>query len=79
MQKDCKTLPKRSECLYVSLSPADVAMFRFMFESRDNLGYFSMIDNKAAVAKVIFAPGQRGKIMRFLGDISEEVRVEVLP
>ena len=60
--------PERSTCMYVQIAPRDVAMFRFLLEAEDNLGYMSVVDRWSAALKVIFSPHQEKELRAWLED-----------
>ena len=60
--------PERSTCMYVQIAARDVAMFRFLLEAEDNLGYMSVVDRWSAALKVVFSPHQEKALRAWLKD-----------
>lgn len=58
--------PGYSQCCYVRLDPKFVAMFKFLLEAEDNLGYVSVVDRWKAVLKVVFSPHQMAEMRTWL-------------
>ncbi len=58
--------PRCSACMYVRIAPHDVAMFKFLLEAEDNLGYMSVVDRWRAALKVVFSPHQEKEIRAWL-------------
>lgn len=66
--------PARSRRIYVRLAPADIAYFKFILESHDNMAYLSVVDRHAAVCRLVFTPGQEREVRQWLygmrGDVA---------
>ena len=58
--------PEYSQCCSVRLDPKFVAMFKFLLEAEDNLGYVSVVDRWKAVLKVVFSPHQTAEAQAWL-------------
>lgn len=71
--------PLLSGRAYVRLAPRDEALFRFLLESYDNLGTATVIDRKAAVLLVRFAPGDERRARAALTQMAETIALEFLP
>lgn len=48
-------------------------MFRYLLEAEDNLAYTSVVDRKACVLKVVFAPEQRKQLEQTLQNMRQTV------
>ncbi len=72
-------VPVRSHRLYLELAASEVAMFRFLLEAYDNLAYFTVVDRRRAVLKVVYAPGARRELDRALHAMGQEIEIRVLP
>lgn len=59
--------------LYIRLARKDIAVFKFLLESRDNLAYLSIIDKHAAVLQIRYAPDARAELSDFLRQAAGEV------
>lgn len=65
--------PALSATRYVRIAPSDVAMFRFLLEASDNVGYFTVIDKREALLKVIYSPHQEKELLHVLRSMQETV------
>lgn len=65
--------------MLVRIAPADVAMFRFLLESHENLAQFTVLEPGTALLKVFFAPDQRALAMQALSEMAEAIEFELLP
>jgi len=59
--------------LYIRLARKDIAVFKFLLESLDNLAYLSIIDKHAAVLQIRFAQDSRAELADFLRQAAGEV------
>ncbi|MFW5863118.1 MAG: DUF4911 domain-containing protein [Desulfohalobiaceae bacterium] len=73
------TPPRWSQRLYLELAKKDIAFFRFLLESQDNLAYMSVVDRFTPVLKLTFSPGQAGEVEEFLESVSTELGIRLLP
>ena len=48
--------PQHSGHLLVRLAPHDTAMFRFLLEAYDHTAYFTVLEPKTALLKIVFSP-----------------------
>jgi hypothetical protein len=62
-----------SSRLYIRLARRDIAVFKFLLESWDNLAYLSIIDKHAAVLQIRFAQDSRAELADFLRQAAGEV------
>ncbi len=58
--------PVRSDRLYLSLAPKDVAYFKFIMEGWDNLALLTVVDRFACVVRMLFSPDDRARVNAFL-------------
>lgn len=70
--------PKRSARLYARIAERDIALFRFLLEAWDNLGYMSVVDCNAAVLKVVFSPHQEREMRECLESMRRTVDFTVI-
>ena len=75
--RPCPEPPRRSGRLLVRLAPADVALFRFLLEAYENLAFFTTLDRRAALLKVIFSPQRENAVRAALAEIGESVPLVV--
>lgn len=73
-----KSPPEFSSRLYVGLSPADIAFFKFILEAHDNLAYLSVVDKYSAVGRITFSPDQRDEVLEFLDIAGRELELRIL-
>ena len=71
--------PESSARIYVRVSSADIALFRFLLEAHDNLGVFTVVNKFEGVLMVRFSPQQRREVEGFLRQAGTEMAIEVLP
>ena len=48
--------PRLSASLLVRLAPEHTALFRFFLEAHEHLAYFTVLEHKTALLRVIFSP-----------------------
>lgn len=48
--------PKQSGQLLVRLAPHHTALFRFLLEAYDHTAYFTVLEPKTALLKIVFSP-----------------------
>lgn len=75
--RPCPPPPVHSGRLLVRLAPADVALFRFLLEAHENLAFFTVLERKAALLKVVFSPQQEGAVRAALAGIGKSVPLVV--
>lgn len=65
------------------MPPANIAMFRFLLEAKDNLAQFTVLERKTALLKIFFPPDNYWAAQRFLDEIAVELNlmreIEALP
>jgi len=62
-----------SSRLYIRLARRDIAVFKFLLESWDNLAYVSIIDKHAAVLQIRYTRDSRAELADFLVRAAGEV------
>ncbi len=70
--------PARSGRIYLRLAPRDVAMFRFLLEAEDNLGYMTVLDRWRALLKVTYSPHQEKAVRACLATMREMLDLEII-
>jgi len=70
--------PQWSRRLYIRISPADTAQFKFLLESYGHLAYLSVVDRYAAVARLVFSPNQENEVREFLSAVGLKITFTVL-
>ena len=64
--------------IYIRIDSRDVAMFRFLLEAEDNLGYMTVLDRWRALLKVTFSPHQARQMHACLGGMREMLNFEII-
>lgn len=73
----CPAAPRHSGRLLVRLAPADVALFRFLLEAYENLAFFTALERRTALLKVVFSPQQESAVRAALAEIGTSVPLSV--
>ncbi|MDR2573452.1 MAG: DUF4911 domain-containing protein [Desulfovibrio sp.] len=68
---------EESDFLLIRLAREHTALFRFLLESYENLAYFTVLERKTALLKLVFSPHQRGNVLRALEEIVLSVPLDV--
>lgn len=68
-----------SAALYLRLPARQIALFRFLLEAQENLAYFTVLDRREALIKVVFSPHMAESLRNALSDIARSVTLETLP
>ncbi len=64
-----------SDHLYVEVARADIALFKFILESCDNLAYLSVLDKYRALVRLTFAPETRETVEKLLASLQNTVEI----
>jgi hypothetical protein len=70
--------PVESGRIYLHIAPRDVAVFRFLLEAEDNLGYMSVLDRWRALLKVTYSPHQARQMRACLHAMREMLSFEII-
>ncbi|MDE7241306.1 DUF4911 domain-containing protein [Desulfovibrio sp.] len=73
----CPAPPRQSGRLLVRVAPGDVALFRFLLEAYENLAFFSVLERKTALLKVVFSPQQEDAVRAALAEIGASLPLTV--
>lgn len=65
--------PSRSGRLLVRLAPEHTALFRFLLEAYDNLAYFTVLERRAALLKLVFSPQRERALRRALAEMAHSL------
>ncbi|MBD5558512.1 MAG: DUF4911 domain-containing protein [Desulfovibrio sp.] len=71
--RPCPEAPRHSGRLLVRLAPGDVALFRFLLEAYENLAFFTTLERRTALLKVMYSPQQECAVRAALAEINESV------
>lgn len=66
-----------SDRVYVRIDRHHIAMFRFLLEGHENLALMTVVDNRVAWLKVVYAPDQKAEVLSFLAGVKEELGLEI--
>ena len=76
--RPCAAAPRHSGRLLVRLAPQDVALFRFLLEAYENLAFFTALERRTALLKVMYSPQQEKAVRAALAEIGESVPLVVV-
>lgn len=71
-------LQKNSGHLFITIVPSQVNIFRFLLEAHDNLGFFTVLNRKTSLLKVVFSQDQEEDLHKALAEISSLIPLEIL-
>ena len=69
--------PTRSASLLVRIAPEHTGMFRFLLEAYDHVAYFTVLENKTALLRVIFSPHRERETREALKQIAQSLPLTV--
>ncbi|GAU07934.1 DUF4911 domain-containing protein [Desulfoplanes formicivorans] len=61
--------------LYVELPRTDIALFKFILESCDNLAYLSVLDKYRALVRITFAEDMRETVVSLVQSLEDTVAI----
>lgn len=70
---------RENAALYLRLPAEQTALFRFLLEAYENVAYFTVLDRREALIKVVFSPHMREQAEAALADIARSVQLEHPP
>ena len=70
---------RENAALYLRLPAEQTALFRFLLEAYENVAYFTVLDRREALIKVVFPPHMREQAEAALADIARSVQFEHPP
>ena len=65
--------PTRSGRLLVRLAPQDTAIFRFLLEAYDHTAYFTVLEPKTALLKIVFSPHLENETRTALAQMAQSL------
>ena len=71
--------PARSARLLVRLAAEDTALFRFLLEGYDNTAYFTVLEPRTALLKLVFSPHREEALRRALAEMAGSLDFSVEP
>ena len=69
--------PTRSASLLVRIAPEHTGMFRFLLEAYDHVAYFTVLENKTALLRVIFSPHRQREAREALQQMAQSLPFSV--
>ena len=69
--------PTRSASLLVRIAPENTGMFRFLLEAYDHVAYFTVLENKTALLRVIFSPHRQREAREALQQMAQSLTFSV--
>ena len=69
--------PTRSASLLVRIAPENTGLFRFLLEAYDHVAYFTVLEHKTALLRVIFSPHREDETRRALAQMAQSLHLAV--
>ena len=69
--------PTRSDSLLVRIAPEHTGLFRFLLEAYDHVAYFTVLENKTALLRVIFSPHPEREARQALHQMAQSLPFSV--
>ena len=69
--------PTRSASLLVRIAPEHTGMFRFLLEAYDHVAYFTVLENKTALLRVIFSPHRQREAREALQQMAQSLTFSI--
>ena len=69
--------PTRSGSLLVRIAPEQTGLFRFLLEAYDHVAYFTVLENKTALLRVIFSPHREREARQALQQMAQSLAFSV--
>ena len=65
--------PTRSACLLVRIAPEHTGLFRFLLEAYEHIAYFTVLENKTALLRVIYSPHRERDAREALAQMAQSL------
>ena len=65
--------PTRSGSLLVRIAPEHTGLFRFLLEAYEHIAYFTVLENKTALLRVIFSPHREREAREALTQMAQSL------
>ncbi|WP_316898693.1 DUF4911 domain-containing protein [Pseudodesulfovibrio indicus] len=75
----CPPAPDWSARTYVRIQPSDIGLFRFLLEGHDNLGVFTVVNNRQGILLLRYSPHLKREMGAFIKQAATEMELEILP
>ena len=59
--------------LLLRLTPEHIALFRFLLEAYDTLAYFTVLERRTALLKLVFSPQRERAVRRALAEMARSL------
>ncbi len=69
--------PTGSASLLVRIAPENTGLFRFLLEAYDHVAYFTVLENKTALLRVIFSPHRERAAREALAQMAQSLAFTV--
>ena len=69
--------PQHSASLLVRLAPEHTALFRFLLEAHEHLAYFTVLEHKTALLRVIFSPHLERETREALARMAQSLPITI--
>ena len=69
--------PTRSASLLVRIAPEHTGMFRFLLEAYNHVAYFTVLENKTALLRVIFSPHRQREAREALQQMAQSLTFSI--
>lgn len=69
--------PEHSASLLVRLAPERTALFRFFLEAHEHLAYFTVLEHKTALLRLIFSPHRERETREVLARMAQSLPFSV--
>ena len=69
--------PTHSDSLLVRIAPERTGLFRFLLEAYDHVAYFTVLENKTALLRVIFSPHRQREAREALQQMAQSLPFSV--
>lgn len=79
IQGPASASPQQEGRLYLAMRSCDVGFFRFLLEGYENLAFFTVLQTRPAILKLVFVQENRKAVLQALAEIATSVDVKVLP
>ena len=67
----------QSASLLVRIAPENTGMFRFLLEAYEHLAYFTVLENKTALLRIVFSPHRERDTREALAQMAQSLSFSV--
>jgi hypothetical protein len=69
--------PLHSASLLVRLTPEHTGLFRFLLEAYEHMAFFTVLEHKTALLRLIFSPHREREVREALAQIAQSLPLSV--